>query len=180
MIGDVPNGQSLCRFHVTHTTYTQKNFLFFNRLRRIRKKGPRFFFSLTAKKRRAIIFFACGEKYCAPKIAPRGGCCTKRLCWPRCCARATAQQLLNALVSMYFGDMARISARVQVWSRGMLISNSFHLGIKCIKNVSKRPHTSCTQYLFGTAVGVLKNSRRKTGFKNIYSSCELKSRERSW
>ena len=48
--------------------------------------------------------FACDEKSCAPKNAcwaarnqPRGGCCAKRLFWSKCCARATGEQLINAL-----------------------------------------------------------------------------------
>ena len=63
------------------------------------------------------MFFAYGEKKtrenekcCAPKTAccaarnqPRGGCCAKRLFGPKCCARATAHQLVDALCGPFGG-----------------------------------------------------------------------------
>ena len=36
---------------------------------------------------------------CAERNQPRGGCCAKGVFLPECCARATAQQLINALLT---------------------------------------------------------------------------------
>ena len=65
---------------------------------RKKKMMPTCFFSHTAKNARTF-FFACGENCCTPKIA----CCAarllrKRLLCPTCCASATAQHPIFALV----------------------------------------------------------------------------------
>ena len=88
-------------FFLTYGELQKRCFhLFFAYVRRIRQNMP-FFFRLKA----ATIFFGCGEKCCAPKIAfcasrnqPRGGYRAKRLFWPN----ATAQQLINALIHTSF------------------------------------------------------------------------------
>ena len=74
-------------------------------VRRFRKKLLRF-------------FFAFGEKCCAPKVAccaardqPRGSCCAKRLriLTLECCARASAQQLINALWCILLQQHKKVS-----------------------------------------------------------------------
>ena len=83
-------------------------FLKKKRLQRNRRKGPNFYFRLRRIKDAQQFFSA--KKCCAPKIAccaacnqPRGG--TKRLFSPKCCAHATAQQLINALMGTWYTVM---------------------------------------------------------------------------
>ena len=50
MIGDLPNAQSLCHVVSMLHTHMHKEPFYFNRLRRIRKKGPNLFLRLQRKK----------------------------------------------------------------------------------------------------------------------------------
>ena len=77
---------------------------FFFGLRRFRKKVLHFFSRLGRNEGAQLLFWACGEKCCWSRIAywagrnkPHRGHCAKRPFRPKCCARTTGQQHINAL-----------------------------------------------------------------------------------
>ena len=87
----------------------QKTYIFSFRLRWIRHKDANlFFFAYGERNGRNQQKKPAAKKCWAPEIAccakgnqPWGGCFVKRLFWPKCCASAAAQQLVNALDTVY-------------------------------------------------------------------------------
>ena len=99
MIGDVPNAQSLMSFpcYTLNIYIHEKAFEKKITSGEVEKKGPIFgaqhFFSPAAEN-----VARPKSRVCAARNQPRGGCCAKRLLCPICCARATALQLIDALL----------------------------------------------------------------------------------
>ena len=100
IVGDRCRSQCPVSYVVSmlHTTYTWTRFFEKYRLRLSRKKGPNF--SCRLRKKDAQQFLSPAAKNVG-RLKSRVALCAKRLCGPKCCARATAQQLTNALVVTY-------------------------------------------------------------------------------
>ena len=108
-----------------------------------------------------IKIVAHGEKCRAPKIAccaarnqPRGGCCAKRPFWPKCCARATAQQLINAPVRCVINIIYFEAYHTWYTGHHSVGNCEEHLGIntKTKLPLHIRPYWSYTPGIYNTSI----------------------------